>query len=184
MADGSFSFVRTGALSIPAKFPVGNSGNIPGQMERLSPLTASFTISRLSWSKNRTKWMSVALRYFWTISTNFLLLFLPARDKLKSSQRSNIGRADVILNDKIRSEKKNATSGEQRLLIGNGGKNYRFQPLAETELRKFREFLFQPVGTEKLEYLAPPEVRPFVRKTFLWNRAFNLHLNRSNWKLA
>ena len=128
--------------------------------------------------------MSVALRYFWTISTNFLLLFLPARHKLKSSQRSNIGRADVILNNKITSEKKNATSREQRLLIGNGGKNYRCQPLTETELRKFREFLFQPVGTEKLEYLAPPEVRPFVLKIFLWNRAFNLHLNRSNWKFC
>ena len=64
------------------------------------------------------------------------------------------------------------------------GKNYRCQPLAETELRKFREFLFQPVRTEKLEYLAPPEVRPFVLKTFLWNRVFNLHLNRSNWKFC
>ena len=52
----------------------------------------------------------------------FLAFVLPARDKLKSSQRSNIGSADVILNDKIRSEKKNATSREQRLLIGNGGK--------------------------------------------------------------
>ena len=72
MADGSFLFVRTGALSIPAKFPVGNSGNIPDQMERLPPLRASFTISLLSWSKSPTKWMSVALRYFWTISTNFL----------------------------------------------------------------------------------------------------------------
>lgn len=64
------------------------------------------------------------------------------------------------------------------------GKNYRCQPLAETELRKFREFLFQPVRTEKLEYLAPPEVRPFVLKTFLWNRVFSLHLNRSNWKFC
>ena len=64
------------------------------------------------------------------------------------------------------------------------GKYYRCQPLAETELRKFREFLFQPVRTEKLEYLTPPEVRPFVLKTILWNRVFNLHLNRSNWKFC
>ena len=114
---------------------------------------------------------------------NFDEFLARARDKLKSSQRSHIGRAGFILNDTIRSGKKNGPFFNAYWLE-MAGKNYRCQPLAETELREFREFLFQPVRTEKLEYLAPPEVRPFVLKTFLWNRVFNLHLNRSNWKFC
>lgn len=53
---------------------------------------------------------------------NFDEFLARARDKLKSSQRSHIGRAGFILNDTIRSGKKNTTSREQRLLIENGGK--------------------------------------------------------------
>ena len=61
------------------------------------------------------------LDFFYSLEWRFFGQFRRISCKSKR-QRSHIGRAGFILNDTIRSGKKNATSREQRLLIGNGGK--------------------------------------------------------------
>ena len=77
---------------------------------------------------------------------------------------------------------KRKTAREQRspANIGNGGKNFRRQPPAETDLRKWNENLCSN-GLERKKWNTW-EGRPFVPYNFRSNRAFHLHLNRLNRK--
>ena len=91
--------------------------------------------------------------FFWKLLVDLPLWnsFFVFTSKRKSSQRSSNGRADAILNDKIRNEKKKNCDCSWTLT----GKNWKFQSpnvgrnrIAKTE----REFLFQPVGKENGEF--------------------------------
>ena len=79
-------------------------------------------------------------------------------------------------------KRKTATAREQRspANIATGGKNFRRQPPAETELRKWNGNLCSN-GLERKKWNTW-EGRPFVLYNFRSNRAFHLHLNRLNRK--